>query len=236
MILKYLEVHNNYKDLEDQSAELGEWRVYIDENEKQLFRLPELDIEKSSSDSIELEVIRYSRGVTRKEAVSNAEKVNYKFSQKDSTLLFDKYMSLEKNDKWRMQDVKMILRIPVGQTIYLNENMRHIIYDIGNVTNTWDSDMVNRRWKMTQYGLACIDCDNLKNIGDDEEDEDWAPEAPEAPEPPAPPVPPADLNKEKKKIEATVSDSGITREQYDQLSKLNRMYLELKYPDTNMVL
>lgn len=231
-----LEVHNNYKDLEDQSAELGEWRVYIDENEKQLFRLPELDIEKSSSDSIELEVIRYSRGVTRKEAVSNAEKVNYKFSQKDSTLLFDKYMSLEKNDKWRMQDVKMILRIPVGQTIYLNENMRHIIYDIGNVTNTWDSDMVNRRWKMTQYGLACIDCDNLKNIGDDEEDEDWAPEAPEGPEPPAPPVPPADLNKEKKKIEATVSDSGITREQYDQLSKLNRMYLELKYPDTNLVL
>jgi hypothetical protein len=50
-------------------------------------------------------------------------------------------MNLEKNDKWRMQDVKMILRIPVGQTIYLNEEMRNIIYDIGNVTNTWDSDM-----------------------------------------------------------------------------------------------
>ncbi|MGE0638285.1 MAG: PspC domain-containing protein [Bacteroidia bacterium] len=228
-----LELNNNFKDLEDQSAELGEWRVYVDENEKQLFRLPQLDIEKSSSDSIELEIVRYSRGLTRKEAVSNAEKVNYKFSQNDSTLLFDKYMSIEKNDKWRMQDVKMILRIPVGQTIYLNENMKHIIYDIGNVTNTWDSDMVNRRWKMTQNGLACVDCDNLKNIGD-EDDTDWEPEAPEAPEtivPPAPPAPPA-----KQKTEASVSDSGITREQYDQLSKLNRMYLELKYPDTNLVL
>jgi hypothetical protein len=81
-----------------------------------------------------------------------------------------------------------------------------------------------------------VDCDNLKNIGD-EDDEDWAPEAPETPEepeiivPPAQPAPPA-----KRKTEAAVSDSGITREQYDQLSKLNRMYLELKYPDTNLVL
>lgn len=237
----YLELNNNFKDLEEQSAELGEWNVYLDEHEKQMFRTPELDIEKSSTDSIELEVVRYSRGLTRKEAVGNAEKVSYKFSQKDSVLQFDKYMSLDKKDKWRMQDVKMILHIPVGQTIYLNKSMKHIIYDIGNTSNTWDSDMVNRRWKMTENGLTCVDCDNLKNISSDDEDdnEDWDTEAPEAPElttPPVPPTPPEPAKKEKKKVEAAAADNGISREQYEQLSKLNRMYLELKNPDTNLVL
>lgn len=226
-----LEVNNNYKDVEEESAELGNWRVYLDENGKQLFRHPELDIEKSNSDSIELEVIRVARGVNRKDAISNAERVNYKFSQKDSVLVFDKYLGLDKNEKWRLQEVKMILRLPVGQTIYLNEEMKDIIYDVGNVTNTWDSDMVNRRWKMTQNGLACVDCDNLKNIGSD--DDDWESDAPEVPESPTPPVPP---KKQKKKEEAALSDTGITREQYELLSKLNRMYLELKQPDTNLVL
>ncbi len=38
------------------------------------------------------------------------------------------------------------------------ERERDIINDIDNVTNTWDGDMVEHTWVMTQNGLACIDC------------------------------------------------------------------------------
>jgi phage shock protein PspC (stress-responsive transcriptional regulator) len=229
----YLNLNNNFSDLEDQSAEVGKWMIYSDGEESKLFKEVELDIQKSNSDSIELEVDLSAKGPTRKDATGRAGRINYTHELNDSLLTFDKYMHLEQGDKWRFQDAKLILRIPVGQTIFMSEDMRHIIYDIGNVTNTWDSDMVNRRWKMTQNGLACVDCDNLKNI--DGSVDDWESEAPEAPIPIVPPAPPAPPVK-KHKTEAAVSDSGITREQYDQLSKLNRMYLELKYPDTNLVL
>lgn len=227
----YLEVNNNLSDIEEQSGEIGQWMIFSDGEQNKLFRHPQFDIEKSMSDSIELELIRYAKGASRKEALANAEKVNYKFSQNDSILLFDKYFELSKDDKWRMQEVKMVLRLPVGQTVFLNDDMKHIIYDIGNITNTWDYDMVNRRWIMTQKGLACVDCDNLQNIKKTN-DEDWE-DVPEAPEVPDTPQAPSAPKKQKKKTEATLSDSGITREQYELLSKLNRMYLELKASDTS---
>ena len=230
----YLNLNNNFQELEEQSAEVGDWNLYIDDEESQLFKRLELDIEKSTTDSIELEVSLYSQGPSRKDAISRAGRIIYTHEAKDSILMFDKYMYLERGDKWRFQNAKLVLRIPVGQTIYLNENMESIIFDIGNVTNTYYSDMVNRRWKMTQNGLACVDCDNLRNIVNDE----WETETPEleTPEAPEPPAPPAKPKKQKQKEEASLQDSGITREQFELLSKLNRMYLELKYPDTNLVL
>ena len=39
--------------------------------------------------------------------------------------------------------------------------MMKIIYDIDNITNTYDGDMAGRRWIMTPKGLACVDCDGL---------------------------------------------------------------------------
>jgi hypothetical protein len=42
--------------------------------------------------------------------------------------------------------------------------MEKIIYDIDNVNDTFDSDMVNRRWIMTSRGLECVDCEGLENV------------------------------------------------------------------------
>jgi len=40
--------------------------------------------------------------------------------------------------------------------------MEKIIFDIDNVEDALDSDMVNRRWIMTKQGLKCIDCEGLE--------------------------------------------------------------------------
>jgi hypothetical protein len=45
----------------------------------------------------------------------------------------------------------------------LTDEMERIIYDIDNVTNTYDGDMVGRRWKMTAKGLECVDCNGLED-------------------------------------------------------------------------
>jgi hypothetical protein len=51
----------------------------------------------------------------------------------------------------------MILKVPEGKSIFMNEKMKSIIYDIENVNNMWDGDMVGKKWIMTANGLALND-------------------------------------------------------------------------------
>ena len=52
--------------------------------------------------------------------------------------------------------------------IYLDPSSRDIIYDIKNVTNTYDGRMMGHHWLMTEEGLKCTDC---AWIEEDEEEE-----------------------------------------------------------------
>lgn len=156
-------------------VELGDW-VIISEGDKEInLGFPRLDIVKSDADTFELVIQKIARGVSKKEAYNRAGSISYAVTQTDSGLMFAPHFSMDKMQKWRDQQVKMILRVPVGKTIYLSERMKHIIFDIKNVTNTLDSDMLNRRWIMKEEGLTCVDCDGLKLKKDEEEevDEEW---------------------------------------------------------------
>lgn len=127
---------------------------------------PELDIIKNTRDSVELEVQRIARGSNKKEASVRANNIMYEYTQKDTAIVFSDFFKVPVKDKWRAQKLKLVLKIPVGQVIYLDDNLEDFIYDIDNVTDTWDKDMVGRRWKMTETGLACVDCDGTeKKIG-----------------------------------------------------------------------
>ena len=72
---------------------------------------------------------------------------------------FAPYFSIAKENGYHFEQVKMKLLVPVGKAIYLQEGSERIIYDIENVTNTWDPYMVGKVWTMTAEGLECIDCD-----------------------------------------------------------------------------
>jgi hypothetical protein len=64
--------------------------------------------------------------------------------------------------KYRGQHVKLILKVPVGKSVFLKQGSRHIIYDIKNVTNTYDGDMIGKTWTMTEDGLECKTCNFSK--------------------------------------------------------------------------
>ena len=90
--------------------------------------------------------------------------------------MFSDYFPVPKGIKYRMQKVRMILKVPVGKSVHLSERSRFIIYDIDNVTNTWDGDMAGNTWTMTEEGLECKSCDlsdsriigGRRNIDDEE--------------------------------------------------------------------
>lgn len=118
-----------------------------------------LDIQKASGDSFELVKMQIGRGSTRREAEINSNKMNYKFEQQDSLLLLDESFSISQDVKFRNQQIRLILKVPVGKTIFLEENAEQIIYDIDNVSNTYDRDMIGHYWMMTAKGLKCSDFD-----------------------------------------------------------------------------
>ena len=47
--------------------------------------------------------------------------------------------------------------------VHLSEEMDDIIYDIENVLDTYDGDMVGRKWVMRSDGLMCVDCEGLSS-------------------------------------------------------------------------
>lgn len=164
----YLETNKikneDYHDMDDEFFHHWDDNIRFDVEGNLFYDNPKFDIVKSETDSFVLDIVTKSNGATKKQAYKRAENVSYSFTHADSVLQFDRYFKIFKEDKWRYQTVKIRLRMPVGSTIFLSNSMRYIIHDIDNVSNTWDGDMINRRWKMTERGLECVDCENLKNI------------------------------------------------------------------------
>jgi len=124
----------------------------------------QLDIIRSSSSEFELIQISKARGKNGREAINNARKIEYKIIQQGSSIKFDESFSLPTGTRFRGQEIQLLLKVPEGKTVFLSPDMHDIIYDIENVTNTYDGDMVNKGWTMTPYGLECMGCD-LKDFG-----------------------------------------------------------------------
>jgi phage shock protein PspC (stress-responsive transcriptional regulator) len=148
---------------------------------------PEFNIRESANDSFYVVINKYARGADRKLALDNAKQISYTVSQTDSLIELQPFFEIKENQKIRAQHVDVILHVPKGKMIYMNKSVRPIIYDIENVHDVYDGDMLNRRWIMTESGLNCIDCDDL-DLRDEVKPG-------QLPPPPAPPLPPVQVSK-----------------------------------------
>jgi phage shock protein PspC (stress-responsive transcriptional regulator) len=146
----------------DSRVMIKDWNIVEMNDRSMIFGWPRLDIVESETDSFELVIIKSASGTEKKEAQMRARNISYSFYQSDSLLEFAPYFDISSEDKFRAQSVRMVLKVPKGKVIYLSRNMDRLIYDIQNVQDAWNGDMVNRRWIMTSEGLSCIDCEGLE--------------------------------------------------------------------------
>lgn len=121
-----------------------------------------LDVVKSMDNMAYLEIITKAKGSSREEAFKYQTSIDYGFEQKDSLLIFPYYFPINEQDKIRAQKIQMHLHLPVGARIFLDRSAEEIIYDIKNVTNTYDGDMLGHIWEMRHSGLTCIDCNGTQ--------------------------------------------------------------------------
>ncbi|MEN6454317.1 MAG: PspC domain-containing protein [Prolixibacteraceae bacterium] len=151
----YLELGDNpYADRSSRyQFDLRRMRLVTDGDKPLLIGEPRLDVEESSSNEFLILIRKKSRGSNQDAAKNNVEDIIYNFTQNDSIIRFNPYYTIRDNQRWLDQEVDITVKVPRGKSIYLANKMETIIYDIENVSNTWDGDMVGKYWEMTDLGL-----------------------------------------------------------------------------------
>ena len=118
----------------------------------------QLDVVKSKNNDLKLIKQATARGKNKQIAKEMTEGVGFEFLLEDDNLIFDDFFTIS-TQKWRMQELDLTLEIPVGMVVFLDHSLEDLIYDIKNVHNMWDYDMLGHYWKMEKEGLSCISCE-----------------------------------------------------------------------------
>ena len=117
-----------------------------------------VDVQRAAGNEFELIRICSAKGETAKAAHSRIKEIGVYINQTDATLQLPDGFYIPKGSLYRGQEVRFVLKVPEGKSVFLSEGSEAIIYDIKNVTNTLDEDMTGKTWTMTPAGLECIGC------------------------------------------------------------------------------
>lgn len=113
----------------------------------------ELDVEASADSLFHLLVVRKARASNAKAALARAGRIGYDYRQQGDVLLLSPVVRFSAEDKLRDQEVRFILEVPMGKTVFFRKGSKPMLDDIDNITNTYDGDMVGHAWTMTPEGL-----------------------------------------------------------------------------------
>jgi phage shock protein PspC (stress-responsive transcriptional regulator) len=167
-------------------------------NNKIIVGYTTLNIVPSLTENFELYVIKKARGEDKRAALDRAKVIEYKVFQDGNKITFDEVFTVNGEEKFRVQDVQLILKVPRNKVIHLDQKLESFIDDVENVTNTFDADMVGRRWIMGPKGLQCVDCEGLES--DNEADLIL---------PPVPPIPPGKTQAPSNDADVKIDKNGI---------------------------
>jgi phage shock protein PspC (stress-responsive transcriptional regulator) len=131
-----------------------------------------VNVTKSINNTTNIRLNKSSRGKNRKDAGFKAENIDFTYEINENVLSISPYIDFPLEDKFRTQEVEISVELPIGKSIYLEESAIDIIYDIKNVTNTYDARMMGHTWLMTSEGLICTDCSWSKDVDEETEDEE----------------------------------------------------------------
>lgn len=116
----------------------------------------------------------FAKGKSYKAATKRASEINYLASQDKNKVMFDSHFSLGKNNDYRDQSVTIIVYLPIGSKVVLDDSLRDKVQRISyhDCKNEYSEDNVKRtEWIMKKSGLSCAPDFMLIPIEDDTIDE-----------------------------------------------------------------
>ncbi len=116
------------------------------------YGVPKLAFLASDNDSFQVVVISSARGESLADAEKHIEGVKYNLKQVGSTLLLDPIFQFSASDKWRVQDVKIICKIPEGKIIDLTKNFKMLDYSSDKNDDGY-KDLRGKKWIMVHGSI-----------------------------------------------------------------------------------
>ena len=130
--------------------QIPEWNVVVTEDANVFYCIPEVKIRPSMDSTARMVVSTSARGPFSNEANEIAEDINYTWQLKGDSLLFPDCFTLSSQEKWRKQEARVDLFLPVGTVFNIDENMSSIL---GYNKNYSRHEMAGSRFVMTADGL-----------------------------------------------------------------------------------
>lgn len=140
---------------------------------KSYFNDVEFDVRRSSKGHSYLKKEIKAHGANRQEARNNTETLNFSMSVDSNSINASNYFTIKEGSYYRGQSIELTLYLAEGDTVFFAPGTEKLLYDVQNVQNYWDADMVGHAWIMTSSGLSCVDCpkDDYYEEGEVWEDE-----------------------------------------------------------------
>ncbi|MFZ9717826.1 MAG: PspC domain-containing protein [Chitinophagaceae bacterium] len=130
--------------------------------------------ERATDSVFKASVVRCSFGANKKEAENRAEKIQFSAYQEANNLYLGNAISLSKHEKFRAQQVLVVVQVPVGKKVRIDESVEEKLYPIYVRVNEkgkwnrrnrihkmdWDEDVEYKTgvdYIMTENGLVEID-------------------------------------------------------------------------------
>lgn len=163
----YVKANVNYNKAEsdvDFSLDNERWFINTSNKPSVWWGRPKVRVVSSDNDSLYVFMIKSAHGSEKPEAALRAKNITYSLQQKDSVLLIDKYCSFPSTDKYRDQEVEVLIKLPRNKVIYFDNSIKRLLYDVDNTNEIYDEEMVGKYWKMTENGLTCLNCPKVEVI------------------------------------------------------------------------
>ncbi|MCF8370763.1 MAG: PspC domain-containing protein [Bacteroidales bacterium] len=152
-IESYPDTLSDYEEYDD-LLDMDEVKIVNANDGYQVYIQPKIRIIKTNEDYFQLVEKRSSRGSGRGIAHENAGRIIFNWEQNDSLLTVDNYFTLPLEDKWRNQELELILKMPVGKRIYIDKSMKEIAWNSDYDGDYWPGDLIGTEWQMTSTGLT----------------------------------------------------------------------------------
>ena len=97
-------------------------------------------VAKSEDSAYHVNVIRFSHGRNPQDAIDRAKKIQFNVTQENGTLMLPNGFPISRQDKFRTQQVLVIIDVPVGKKIELDRSLRHFDwFDFNYERRGWNS-------------------------------------------------------------------------------------------------
>ena len=139
--------------------------VYNDNNEKLIYTSDIKFIVRSTKDSVaSISIEKNSEGRNYQNAKEGAKKIDYNYAYIGNELQLDSYLTTDFENKFRDQQVEIVINLPEGTVFYADENTYSFHRNYSNTNDILDNGMEEHYLKVIEDDVICLDCTEDENF------------------------------------------------------------------------